>query len=75
VEQNALARGGTAHATQEAPQCMTSASAKHCVPQRWNPELQVKSQAPLIHVAVARVGTEHGVQDVPQLLVFVFDEH
>ena len=52
--------GPAAHGVHAVPHESTELSATHVRPQRWKPELQVKSQ-PLTQAAVPLVG---GVQDV-----------
>ncbi len=59
--------GGVGHGAHDvAPQVAMSALLTHALPQRWNPELQAKSQVVPSHVGVAFAGTMHGEHDMPQ---------
>lgn len=51
--------GPSAQGEQPVPQPSTELSATHCMPQRWKPELQVKSQTPTTQAAVAFAGGVH----------------
>lgn len=51
--------GPAAQGVQAVPHPSTELSATHCMPQRWKPELQVKSQTPLTQAAVAFAGGVH----------------
>lgn len=45
-----------AHGVHEEPQLSTEVSARHCCPQRWKPELHVKSQLAPEQLGVAFAG-------------------
>ncbi len=51
--------GPSAHGEHAVPQPSTELSATHCMPQRWKPELHVKSQTPATHAATAFAGGVH----------------
>lgn len=51
--------GPAAQGVHAVPQPSTELSATHWVPQRWKPELHVKSHVPLTQAAVAFAGGVH----------------
>lgn len=57
--------GPAGQLVQSEPQLSTELSGRHCVPQRWKPVWQVKSQSPLTHVAVPFAGGVQVWQLVP----------
>lgn len=61
--------GPAAHGVHAVPHESTELSATHVAPQRWKPELQVKSQTPLTHAAVPFVGGVHVEQDGPHVVI------
>lgn len=61
--------GPIAQGVQAVPQPSTELSATHCMPQRWKPELQVKSQVPLTQAAVAFAGGVHVWHDGPHVVI------
>ena len=61
--------GPAAQGVHPAPHESTELSATHVAPQRWKPELQVKSQSPLTHAAVPLAGGVHVVHEGPQVVI------
>jgi len=51
--------GPAGHAEQLVPHESTLLSARHCMPQRWKPDAQVKSQTPLVQTEVPFGGGVH----------------
>ena len=54
------------HAVHDVPHELTELSGRHAAPQRWKPELQVKSQALPLHTGDALAGVVHAAHAVPQ---------
>ncbi len=66
--QVAVPLAGAVHDVHElAPQESTEVFETHALPQRWKPELQAKSHAPLPQNATEFGGGVHGEQLVPQV--------
>ena len=61
--------GPSAQGVHWVPQESTELSATQVEPQRWNPELQVKSQTPVTHAAVPLVGGVQVVQEGPHEVI------
>lgn len=51
--------GPAGQAVQLVPHELTLLSDTHCIPQRWKPAWQVKSQTPTLHTAVPLAGGVH----------------
>lgn len=61
--------GPAGQAAQLVPQLDGLESARHCMPQRWKPAWQVKSQTPLVQMAVAFAGGVHVWHDGPHVVM------
>jgi hypothetical protein len=69
VQVGVVLGGPAGQALQLVPQLAGLLSGRHCMPQRWKPVWQVKSQTPLTQVAVAFAGALHVWHDGPQEVI------